>query len=65
MNTSKIITEAKRRKHLSMQMRKNRDKSVREKVELFYLAARYQNVREACARLRSPVAALRGQARFI
>ena len=33
-----------------MQMRKNRDKSVREKVELFYLAARYQNVREACAR---------------
>jgi transposase InsO family protein len=31
-------------------MRKNRDKVIREKVELFYLAARLQNVREACAR---------------
>ena len=43
MNTSKIITEAKLRKHLSQKMRKNRDKSIKEKVELFYLAAKLQN----------------------
>jgi transposase InsO family protein len=46
----KFISFEKLRKHLSNQMRKNRDKKVRELVELFYLAAKLQNVSEACAR---------------
>lgn len=50
MNTIKITSEEKLRKKLSPQMRKNRDKGIKEKVELFYLALRLGNVREACAR---------------
>lgn len=50
MNRNKIISEEELRKHLSQQMRKNRDQGIKEKVELFYLAAKLQNVREACAR---------------
>jgi len=50
MLKNKIISLEELRKKLSNQMRKNRDKAIREKVELFYLAAKLQNVQEACAR---------------
>lgn len=38
------------RRKLSAQMRINRNRSVREKIELFYLVAKLGNVSEACAR---------------
>lgn len=50
MYKNKFISFEELRKKLSNQMRKNRDKAIREKVELFYLAAKLQNVKEACAR---------------
>ncbi len=50
MLRNKFISFDELRKKLSNQMRKNRDKAIREKVELFYLASKLQNVKEACAR---------------
>lgn len=50
MCKDKFISFEELRKKLSNQMRKNRDKAIREKVELFYLAAKLQDVQEACAR---------------
>lgn len=50
MNKSKFISFEELRKLLSNQMKKNRDKRIRELVELFYLTAKLQNVSEVCAR---------------
>lgn len=50
MCKNKFISFEELRKKLSNQMRKNRDRAIREKVGLFYLAAKLQNIEEACAR---------------